>query len=118
MIDAIKNLLKQHCKICSFFCTEAFNVKGQTLQSILPILGKKCAELKGQSLHRLQNQQYLIIDEYSVICQKKNAWLDNAVINFCHNYPPRTPGNLHQNICPHPGALASLILPRGGDLLR
>ena len=81
MIDAIKNLLKQHCKVCSFFGTAAFNVKDQTLHSLLqlPIRGKKCAELKGQSLQRLQNQlegiQYLIIDEYSVIGQKMLGWI-------------------------------------------
>ena len=48
VIDAIKNLLKQHCKVCSFFGTAAFNVKGQSLHSLLqlPIRGKKCAELK------------------------------------------------------------------------
>ena len=81
VIDAIKNLLKQHCKVCIFFGMAAFNVKGQTLHSLLqlPIRGKKCAELKGQSLQRLQNQlegiQYLIIDEYSVIGQKMLGWI-------------------------------------------
>ena len=81
VIDAIKNLLKQHCKVCSFFGMAASNVKGQTLHSLLqlPIRGKKCAELKGQSLQRLQNQlegiQYLIINEYSVIGQKMLGWI-------------------------------------------
>ena len=59
-------------------------MKGQTLHSLLqlPIRGTKCAELKGKSLQRLQNQlegiQYLIIDEYSVIGQKMRGCISRC----------------------------------------
>ena len=52
VIDAMKNLLKEKCKVCAYFGIAAFNVKGQTLHSLfqLPIKGKRSTDLKGQAL--------------------------------------------------------------------
>ena len=58
VINAIKTLLKDKCKVCAFFGIAAFNVKGKTLHSLLqlPIGGKRSSELKGQALKRLQDE--------------------------------------------------------------
>ena len=74
---SLKNISKEKCEVVA-----AFNVKGTTLHSLLhlPIRGKNCAELKGHSLCKLQKDmndtEYLIIDEYSVIGQKMLGWND------------------------------------------
>ena len=81
IINALKNLLQDSCKVCAYFGVAAFNVKGTTLHSLLqlPIKGKKSAELKANALCKLQEQlngvEYLIIDEYSVIGQKMFGWI-------------------------------------------
>ena len=51
VIDGLKDLLKDKCKVCAFFGMVSFNVKGRTLYSLLylPIRGKKYAELKAKS---------------------------------------------------------------------
>ena len=83
VIDALKNLLQEKCKVCAYFGIAAFNVAGQTIHSFLqlPIKGKKGCDLKGQSLRKLQDDmsgiKYIIIDEYSVIGQKLFGWIDN-----------------------------------------
>ena len=83
VIDALKNLLQEKCKVCAYFGIAAFNVAGQTVHSFLqlPIKGKKACDLKGQSLRKLQDDmsgiKYIIIDEYSVIGQKLFGWIDN-----------------------------------------
>ena len=43
VVDAIRNLLNEQCKVCSYFGIAAFNIKGYTLHSLLqlPIKGKK-----------------------------------------------------------------------------
>lgn len=82
VIDAIKCLLEQQCRICSFFGIAAFNVSGTTLHSLLqlPIRGKRNGPLKSSALMRLQQNlngvKYLIIDEFSVIGQKTFAWIN------------------------------------------
>ena len=83
VIDAMKSLLQDKCKVCAYFGIAAFNVKGQTIHSFLqlPIRGKKSCDLKGQSLRKLQDDvlgiKYIIIDEYSVIGQKLFGWIDS-----------------------------------------
>ena len=82
VIDAIKNLLKERCRVCSFFGIAAFNVNGKTLHSLLqlPIKGKRNGALKSVALAKLQNDfqkiEYLIIDEFSVTGQKMFAWIN------------------------------------------
>ena len=82
VIDAMKNLLKEKCKVCAYFGIAAFNVKGQTLHSVfqLPIKGKRSTDLRGQALKKLQDDmlgiKYVIMDEYSVIGQKLFGWID------------------------------------------
>ena len=82
VIDAMKNLLKEKCKVYAYFGIAAFNVKGQMLHSVfqLPIKGKRSTDLKGQALTKLQNDMLgircVIIDEYSVIGQKLFGWID------------------------------------------
>lgn len=43
VVDAVRNLLNEQCKVCSYFGIAAFNIKGYTLHSLLqlPIKGKK-----------------------------------------------------------------------------
>ena len=37
VIDALKNLLQNSCKVCAYFGIAAFNVKGQTIHSLLQL---------------------------------------------------------------------------------
>ena len=82
VIDALRSLLKEKCTVTAFFGIAAFNVKGKTLHSLLklPIRGKNRHDLKGMALVKLQedlqNIKYLIIDEFSVVGQKKLGWID------------------------------------------
>ena len=41
VVDAVRNLLNEQCKVCSYFGIAAFNIKGYTLHSLLqlPIKG-------------------------------------------------------------------------------
>ena len=61
----------------------SLNVNGITLHSflILPIGSKRLAELKGIALQQLQsnleNVEYLIIDEYSLVGQGLLGWIDS-----------------------------------------
>lgn len=43
VVDAVRNLPNEQCKVCSYFGIAAFNIKGYTLHSLLqlPIKGKK-----------------------------------------------------------------------------
>ena len=79
VINAMKTMLIEKCKVCAFFGIAAFNVKGKTLHSLLqlPTGGKRSSELKGQALQdEMDNVQYLIINEYSVIGQKMFGWIN------------------------------------------
>ena len=66
VIDAIKSLLKQNCKVCAFFGIAAFNVGGTTLHSLLrpPIKGKKNCPLQSSALSRLQRDRDCEIFDY------------------------------------------------------
>ena len=82
VIEAVRSLLKEKCKVCAFFGIAAFNIKGCTLHSLLqlPIRGKRHVPLKSSALAKLQSDlngvKYLIIDEFSVICQTMFAWIN------------------------------------------
>ena len=97
VIDALKNLLQDSCKVCAYFGIVAFNVKGQTIHSLLqlPIRGKKSSDLKGQSLKKLQDNmsgiKCIIVDEYSVIGQKLFGWIHRRCkqATGCQNIPFR-----------------------------
>ena len=61
----------------------SFNVNGVTLHSFLklPIGSKRLTELRGIALQQLQsnveNVEYLIIDEYSLVGQSLLGWIDS-----------------------------------------
>ena len=82
LINSIRSVLKENCIVAAFFGIAAFNVKGQTLHSLLqlPIRGKNNHDLKGPALMKLQqrlhNIKYIIIDEFSVVGQKILGWID------------------------------------------
>lgn len=82
VIEAVRNLLTEKCRVCAFFGIAAFNIKGTTLHSLLqlPIQGKRNGPLKSSALAKLQNDlngiTYLITDEFSVIGQKMFAWIN------------------------------------------
>ena len=77
VIEAVRTLLNEKCRVCSFFGIAAFNIKGTTLHSLLqlPIQGKRNGPLKSSSLaqlqHDLKEAKYLIIDEFSVIVRRQ-----------------------------------------------
>ena len=82
LIDAIRFLLKDTCKVCAFFGVAAFNVGCTTLHSLLklPINGRRNFPLQSSALSKLQRDlnsvKYLKIDEFSVIGQKMFAWIN------------------------------------------
>ena len=82
VIDAIRHLPQDKCNVLAYFGVAAFNVKGETLHSLLQLSigGRKCGALKGQALNRLQEKfngiSYIIIDEYSVVGQCLFGWID------------------------------------------
>ena len=83
LIDSLRNLLQERCKILAYTGKASFNVNGVTLHSLLklPIGSKRHCDLKGIPLQQLQsnleNVQYLIIDEYSFVGQSLLGWIDN-----------------------------------------
>lgn len=83
-IDAMRNLLNDLCRVCSYFGIAAFNVKGTTLQLLLqlPMRGNKNAPLKSVALARLQNDlagvDCLVIDKFSNIVQKMFVWINRS----------------------------------------
>ena len=84
VIDTVRNVLQDKCKVLAYFGVAAFNVQGQTLNSLLqlPQRGNRSGDLKGLALNRFQeelsNISYIIIDEYSVIGQQLFGWIDRC----------------------------------------
>lgn len=84
VIDGMRNVLNNLCRVCSYFGIAAFNVKGTTLQLLLqlPIRGSKNASLKSVALAKLQNDltgvDGLVIDKFSNIGQKMFAWINRS----------------------------------------
>lgn len=82
VIQALSQLLHTKCRVCAFFGIAAFYIKGKTLHSLLqlPIKGKKNGPLKSSALaklqHDLEDVNYLIIDEFSVIGQNMFGWIN------------------------------------------
>ena len=83
LIDSLRNLLQEKCKVLAYTGKASFNVNGVTLHSLLklPIGSKRHCDLKGIPLQQLQsnleNVQYLIIDEYSFVGQSLFGWIDS-----------------------------------------
>ena len=82
LINAIRNLLQSRCAITATTGKAAYNIKGITVHSLLklPIGSRGMKDLTGQALCRLQeslnNIEYIIIDEYSMLGQVTFGWVD------------------------------------------
>ena len=85
LIDTVKSLLNERCKVCAYFGIAAFNINGSTLHSLLqlPIRGKRNGPLTSSALSKLQDDltgvTCLIIDEFSVIGQKMFGWINRRL---------------------------------------
>ena len=83
VIDSLRNLLQTKCSILAYTGKPSFNVNEVTLHSLLklPVGSKRNCDLKGIPLQQLQtnleNVQYLIIDEFSFVCQSLLGWIDS-----------------------------------------
>ena len=83
VIDALRSLLLNKCRVLAYTGKAACNVSGITLHSLLklPIGSKRLCDLKGIPLQQLQTSlegvRYLIIDEYSFVGQSLFAWIDS-----------------------------------------
>jgi hypothetical protein len=82
LINSVRNLLQSKCAITATTGKAAYNIKGVTVHSLLklPIGAKGNKDMTGQSLCRLQeslnNIEYIIIDEYSMLGQVTFGWID------------------------------------------
>ena len=82
LINAIRNLLQNKCAVTATTGKAAYNIKGVTIHSLLklPIGSRGAKDLTGQSLCRLQQNlndiDYIIIDEYSMLGQVTFGWID------------------------------------------
>jgi len=82
LISAIRNLLQHSCAVAATTGKASYAIHGCTIHSLLklPIGPKGNKDLSGQSLVRLQNLlqniDYILIDEYSMLGQKMLAWVD------------------------------------------
>ena len=82
LINAIRNLLQSRCAITATTGKVAYNIRGITVHSLLklPIGSRGKKDLTGQALCRLQeslnNIEYIIIDEYSMLGQVTFGWVD------------------------------------------
>ena len=95
LVNALKGLFQCRCIITATTGTDAYNIKGQTVHSVLklPIGSHHKCDLKGISLHRLQESMngidYIFIDEYSLLGQQTFGWIDRRCkqITGIHNKP-------------------------------
>ena len=84
LINAIKNLLQGKCVVTATTGKAAFNIRGVTIHSLLklPVGSRGAKDLTGQSLCRLQDSlneiNYIIIDEYSMLGQVTFGWTDKC----------------------------------------
>ncbi len=82
LINAVRNLLQSKCAITATTGKAAYNIKGVTVHSLLklPIGARGNKDMTGRSLCRLQeslnNIEYIIIDEYSMLGQVTFGWID------------------------------------------
>ena len=94
VVDAIRNLLQERCKIAAYFGVAAFNVHGQTLHSLLhlPIRGKRCCEMKGHALSRLQEELSNISEQFRTILT--NLHNGDSTMDDWHMLLSRTPNHV------------------------
>jgi ATP-dependent DNA helicase PIF1 len=82
LINAIRNLLQSKCAVTATTGKAAYNIRGITLHSLLKlsIWSRGNKDLTGQSLCRSQDNlndiDYIIIDEYSMLGQVTFGWVD------------------------------------------
>jgi ATP-dependent DNA helicase PIF1 len=82
LINAVRNYLKRRCVVTATTGKAAFNINGVTIHSLLklPVLPTSHKDLSGQCLVALQESlvdaEYIIIDEYSMLCQNTMGWID------------------------------------------
>ncbi|XP_028405258.1 uncharacterized protein LOC114527764 [Dendronephthya gigantea] len=82
LINGIRNLLQGKCAVTATTGKAAYNINGVTVHSLLklPIGPRGKNDLKGESLCRLQDSlndiDYIIIDEYSMLGQTTFGWID------------------------------------------
>ncbi len=82
LINALRNLLQSKCAITATTGKAAYNIRGVTVHSLLklPVGSRGNKDLTGQSLCRLQDSlndiDYIIIDEYSMLGQVTFGWTD------------------------------------------
>ncbi|CAB4037821.1 ATP-dependent DNA helicase pif1, partial [Paramuricea clavata] len=69
LINAIRNLLQGKCAFTATTGKAAYNIKGVTVHSLLTYRVKRLQE-------NLNNVEYIIIDEYSMLGQVTFGWID------------------------------------------
>ena len=82
LINALRNLLQNSCAVTGTTGKASYNIRGVTIHSLLklPVGPRGNNDLKGEALSRLQlNLQqidYILIDEYSMLGQTTFGWID------------------------------------------
>ncbi len=85
LINAIHSLLGDKCGVTATTGKAAFNINGVTVHSLLklPVGPRGKSDLTGQNLIRLHeslnNIDYIIIDEYSMLGQTTFGWIDRRL---------------------------------------
>ena len=83
LIDATRGFLGNKCAVTAPTGKAAFNFKGKTIHSLLklPVHRRGFHSLTGPNLDRLQTAlhpiKYIIIDEFSLLCQTTFAWINS-----------------------------------------
>ena len=82
LINALRNLLQNKCQVSATTEKASYNINGVTIHSLLklPVGLKGFNDFAGQTLCRLQENlngiDYILIDEYSMLCQSTFGWID------------------------------------------
>ena len=83
LINALKQIIRGKCIVTATIEIAAFNIHEQTLHSAALLLIHEKKELQGESLQHLQlkleGNEYLIVDEMSMIGHKMLSCLDNRL---------------------------------------
>ena len=82
LIEGLKQHYGKHLKVAATTGIASFNIRGQTLHSLLhlPIRNRRRNDLQGEILkqmqHTLEDTTHIIIDEYSMIGCSEFFWVD------------------------------------------
>ena len=85
LIRSLHQYLKKKCSVTAPTGKASYSVKGVTIHSLLklPVGPKGHCHLKGQTRSTLQEQlknvDYIIIDEYAMLCQIIFEWIDRRL---------------------------------------